>query len=60
MQQAHTSQLESDWKAYKDLKHQIQRECHTAPDSYVSKLINNNISTSNKRFWTYIKSKRTD
>jgi len=57
---ARTSQLESDWKAYKDLKHQVQRECRIAHDSYVSKLINNNISTGNKRFWTYIKSKRID
>ena len=55
---AHSSQLASDWKAFKDLKLQVQRECCNAHDSYVSKLINDNNSAGNKRFWSHIKSKR--
>ena len=57
---ASISCLESDWKAYKDLKKQVQRECRKAHNAYVSKLIDSNGSSSNKRFWSYIKSKRND
>ena len=52
------SQLESDWKAYKDLKRQVQKECHKAHDTFVLKLIDD--KNSNKQFWSYIKSKRND
>ena len=57
---ARISFLESDWKAYRDLKKQVQRECRKAHNAYVSKLIDSNGSSSNKRFWSYIKSKRND
>ena len=39
------------------MKRQVQRECR---DSYVSKLINDNNSAGNKRFWSYFKSKHND
>lgn len=57
---ARNSCLESDWKAYKELKKQVQRECRKAHNTYVSKLINSNNSSGNKRFWSYVKSKRND
>ena len=58
--EARISCPESDWKAYRDLKKQVQRECCKAHNAYVSKLTDSNGSSSNKRFWSYIKSKRND
>jgi len=49
--------LESDWKAYKQLKKQVQRECRKAHNTYAS---NSNNLSGNKSFWSYITFKRND
>ena len=46
---AYSSHLESDWKGYKELKRQVQREYHRAHDNYVSKLIDGNNLSGNKQ-----------
>jgi len=55
---ARTSQLQSDWSAYNEVKKQIQRESKKAHDKHVSDIINPDNKHSNKKFWSYIKSKK--
>ena len=57
---ARASQLQSDWSAYKEIKKQVQRECRKAHDKYVSHIINLDNTHSNKKFWSYIKSKKSE
>ena len=56
---ARSNQFQTDWIAYKDIKKQVQRECRKAHDKYVSNIINPDNKCSNKKFWSYIKSKRS-
>ena len=46
------------WKKYKDIKKLAQKHCRKAHDNYVEDLIT--CDKSNKKFWSYIKSKRTE
>jgi len=60
---ARSSNSETDWSAYKEIKKLAQRESRKAHDSYVSNLISSddaNCNNNNKRLWSYIKSKRKD
>ena len=43
---------------YSNIKRECQRECRRAYSGYVENLINE--EANNKKFWTYIKNKRTD
>ena len=44
---AKSTQLQSDWSAYKDIKKHVQRECRRTHDNYVSNPDNKN---SNEKF----------
>ena len=57
---ARQSSLPSDWDIYRNFKSYIQKECRRAHDSYVSNLFSSTKSDNNKRFWSYIKSKRNE
>jgi len=57
---ARASQLQSDWSAYREIKQQVQRECRKAHDKYVLDIINSDNTRSNKKFWSYIKSKKSE
>ena len=52
--------LAEDWEAYKKLKCYTQRQCKEAYDSYVNSIVSPESSNNPKRFWSFIKSKRTD
>ena len=52
--------LAEDWEAYKKLKRYTQRQCKEAYDSYVNSIVSPESSNNPKRFWSFIKSKRTD
>jgi len=58
--QAKASQLQPDWSFYNEIKKQIQRKCKKAHDKYVSDIINPDNQHSNKKSWSYIKSKKNE
>ena len=52
--------LAEDWETYKKLKRYTQQQCKEAYDSYVNSIVSPESSNNPKRFWSFIKSKRTD
>ena len=46
------------WKKYKDYKKLAQKHCRKSHDNYVEDLITSD--KSNKKFWSYVKSQRTE
>ena len=54
---ARTSQLQSDWSAFNEVKKQVQRESRKAHDKYVSDIINPDNKRSNKKFWSLLNQK---
>ena len=52
--------LAEDWAAYKRLKRYTQQQCKEAYDSYVNSIVSSDSGSNPKRFWSFIKSKRTD
>ena len=49
---------EQTWKKYKEIKRVAQNQCRRSHEDYVKDLITDD--TSNKKFWTYIKSQRQE
>ena len=46
------------WRKYREVKQLTQKLCRKSHDSYVQDLISDD--KSNKKFWAYIKSQRTE
>ena len=49
---------EKTWNRYKEIKRVAQKQCRKSHEEYVKDLITED--TSNKKFWTYIKSQRQE
>ena len=58
--QAKKSKKVNNWDRYKRLKKEYQAQCWRAHDSYVANLLSDNPSNNQKRFYSYVKSKRCD
>ena len=56
---ARSTNLERDWALYQKLKSETQQACHKSYNGYLSTLLDRN-NNCTKRFWSFIKSKRTD
>ena len=57
---AKASKKTKDWDHYKSIKKKCQIECRKAYNNYVSTMLNNDIKSSPKCLWSFIKSKRCD
>ena len=54
---AHQTNTDDNWAAYRNLKKQVQRLCHTSHNNYVSSLLDSH-NKCTKKVWRYIKSMR--
>ena len=57
---AKASKKTKDWDHYKSIKKKCQIECRKAYNNYVSTMLNNDIKSSPKRLWSFLKSKICD
>jgi len=57
---ARKSGRDRDWKRYKKLKKSCQEECSSAYNSYIADMIAPDMDSNSKKFWSFVKSKRTD
>ena len=56
---ARWSNCSRNWELYQRFKHQVQRECQNAYNSYIDGLVDSNGAVS-KRLWNFIKSQKQD
>ena len=54
---AKASKKTKDWDHYTSIKKKCQIECRKAYNNYVSTMLNNDIKSSPKRLWSFIKAK---
>ena len=55
-----SSNLESDWSAYRNFEKHTQHDCRRVCNQYLKHLLNPNSESGHKHLWIYIKSKRQD
>ena len=49
-----------DWRRYKSLKAELQRESRRAHSAYMEDIVSEDLQKNPKRFWSYVKSRKQD
>ena len=58
--QAKRSGATKDWRRYKSLKAELQRESRRAHSAYMEDIVSEDLQKNPKRFWSYVKSRKQD
>ena len=58
--QAKRSGATKDWRRYKSLKAELQRESRRAHSAYMEDIVSEDLQKNPKRIWSYVKSRKQD